>query len=87
MGRHKLDTSNLIDSNVDLSMHLIDGTRLSTWKDRPLIWALVMLDGLNLSPVSPVPQARGNGYARDSLSREISEMEQACWLELRTVKI
>ena len=87
MGRHKLDTSNFIDSNVDLFMSLIEGIRLRTWKDRPLIWALVMSHGLNQSPVSPVPQARGNGYARDSLSRKISEIEHTCWLELRTVKI
>ena len=78
MGRHKLDTSNLIDSNVDLFMYLIEGIRLGTRKDRPLIWALVISDGLNQSPVSPVPQARGNEYARDSLSRKISEMERAC---------
>ena len=56
--------SNLIDPNVDLFMYLIEGIRFGTWKDRPLIWALVMSDGLNQSPVSPVAQARGNGYAR-----------------------
>ena len=30
MGRHKLDTSNLIDSNVNLFMYLIEGIRLGT---------------------------------------------------------
>ena len=87
MGRHKLDTSNLIDSNVNLFMYLTEGIRLGTWKDRPLIWASVTSDGLNQSPVSLVAPAGGSGYARDSLSRKISEMERACWLVLQTVKI
>ena len=87
MGRHKLDTSNLIDSNVNLFMYLIERIRFGTWKDRPLIWALITSYGLNQSPVSLVAPAGGNGYARDSLSRKISEMEHACRLELRTVRI
>ena len=68
-------------------MYLIEGIKLGTWKDRRLIWALVTSDGLNQSPVSPVAPAGGSGYARDSLSRKISEMERACRLELRTVRI
>ena len=37
-GRPKLDTgmSNLINSNVDLFMYLIEGIRFGTWKGLPL---------------------------------------------------
>ena len=36
-----LDMSDLIDSNVDLFMYLIEGSRFGTWKDRCLNCALV----------------------------------------------
>ena len=32
MGRPKLDISDLIDSNVDLFIYLIEGIRIGTWK-------------------------------------------------------
>ena len=36
----KLNMSNLIDSNVDLFMYLIEGIRFGTRKDRRMNWAL-----------------------------------------------
>ena len=40
MGRPKLDMTDLIDSNVDLFMYLIEGLRFGAWKVRRLNWAL-----------------------------------------------
>ena len=40
MGRPKLDMTDLIDSNVDLFMYLIEGIRFGAWKVRRLNWAL-----------------------------------------------
>ena len=37
-GRRKLDMSDLIDSNVDLFMYLIEGIRFGTWKVRRFNW-------------------------------------------------
>ena len=39
-GPPKLNMSNLIDSNVDLFMYLIEGIRFGTRKDRRMNWAL-----------------------------------------------
>ena len=45
--------SNLIDSNVDLFVYLIEGIRFGTWKDRRLNWALfatnqcMIMQGIN----------------------------------------
>ena len=36
MGRPNLDMSNLVDSNVDLFMYLIEGIRVDEWKVRRL---------------------------------------------------
>ena len=40
MGSPKLNMSDLIASNVDLFMFLIEGIRIGTWKLRRLNWAL-----------------------------------------------
>ena len=40
MGPLKLNISDLIDSNVDLLMYLIEGIMFGAWKVRHLNWAL-----------------------------------------------
>ena len=38
MGRPNLDMSNLVDSNVDLFMYLIEGIGVGKWKVQRLSW-------------------------------------------------